>query len=285
MASIVDRVADLNGLTIYLTVGAFVLAEDAVFVGFFVPGETVAILGGVAASRGHASLAGLCAIVVAAAIIGDNIGYAIGGRYGERLLGTPVLVRRERRIREAQDLLHRHGGPAVFAGRFIAFLRAVTPFLAGVAHVPYRRFIVYIVCAGAIWGVGSVLLGYLLGGSYKVVERVLGPEMTAIIAGVAIVVVIAWSIRRHRRELRADDEHRGGRERAAQQDDAKSLDQGGEPDAAEAPDEAEMPDQGRQGTEADRVVHLPKPDRVAESEPAAALRRARDLARRRRSQG
>ena len=67
MGSLVERVLGLHGLAIYLTVGLLVFAEDAVFVGFVVPGETAAILGGVAASRGNASVVLLCVIVVVAA--------------------------------------------------------------------------------------------------------------------------------------------------------------------------------------------------------------------------
>jgi membrane-associated protein len=274
MGSIVDRVVDLNGLAIYLTVGAFVLAEDAVFVGFFVPGETVAILGGVAASRGHASFAGLCAIVATAAIVGDNIGYALGARYGERLLRTPVLLRRERRVREAQEMLRRHGGPAVFAGRFIAFLRAVTPFLAGVAHLRYRRFLVYIISAGVIWGVGSVLLGYLLGGSYRAAERVLGPATTGILAALVIVVLVAWGVRRRTRERRADERDRAKADRAkddaakadrakadrAKSDRAAALAEDGEPSATEESNQAGHHLEREDGDEADArgVVRPPQ---------------------------
>lgn len=205
MGSIVDHVLVLNGLAIYLVVGAFVLAEDAIFVGFFVPGETVAILGGVAASRGHASLAGLCAIVVVAAIVGDNIGYAIGARYGEHLLQTRILRRRERQVREAQELLRRRGGPAVLVGRFVAFLRAIMPFLAGLAHMRYRKFLAYNVVGGVVWGIGSVLLGYLVGDSYKMIERVLGPVTAGIVAVLVIAGLVVWSVRRRRRERRADE--------------------------------------------------------------------------------
>jgi membrane protein DedA with SNARE-associated domain len=205
MGSFVDRVLELNGLTIYLVVGAFVLAEDAIFVGFFVPGETVAILGGVAASRGHASVAALCAIVVVAAIVGDNIGYAIGAHYGERVVNTSVLRKRERRVREAQDLLRRRGGPAVLVGRFVAFLRAVMPFLAGLSHMRYRKFLAYNVAGGVLWGVGSVLLGFLVGDSYKMIERLIGPVTAGVVAAIVIIALIVWSVRRHRRERRADE--------------------------------------------------------------------------------
>lgn len=206
MSALVERVLALHGLAVYLTVGLLVFAEDAVFVGFVVPGETAAILGGVAASRGNASVVLLCVIVVLAAILGDNVGYLLGRKYGTRLLATRVLQRREHRVERARRFLQRHGGPAVLAGRYIAFLRAVIPFLAGTAPLRYRTFLTYNVIGGITWGIGSVLLGYLAGNSYKAIEQALGPATAAIVAAVVIVAVIVWTVRRHRSEHRKDVE-------------------------------------------------------------------------------
>jgi membrane-associated protein len=209
MGSLVERVLGLHGLAIYLTVGLLVFAEDAVFVGFVVPGETAAILGGVAASRGNASVILVCVIVVVAAILGDNIGYLLGRRYGVRLLQTSVLRRRERRVERARRFLLDHGGPAVLAGRYIAFLRAVIPFLAGTVRLGYGRFLTYNVIGGVTWGIGSVLLGFLAGNSYQQIEKALGPATAAIVGIVVVAAVIAWTIRRHRSERRKDREDTG----------------------------------------------------------------------------
>jgi membrane protein DedA with SNARE-associated domain len=206
MGSLVERVLGLHGLAIYLTVGLLVFAEDAVFVGFVVPGETAAILGGVAASRGNASVVLLCVIVVVAAILGDNIGYLLGRRYGVRLLRTRVLRRRERRVDRARRFLLDHGGPAVLAGRYIAFLRAVIPFLAGTVRLGYGRFLTYNIIGGITWGIGSVLLGFLAGNSYREIQKALGPATAAIVGIVVVAAVIAWTVRRHRSERRKDAE-------------------------------------------------------------------------------
>jgi len=86
MSKILDQVLGLHGPVVYLIVGFLVFAEDALFVGFVLPGETAAILGGVAASRHNVSLTLMCAVVVLAAVVGDSVGYEIGARYGIRLL-------------------------------------------------------------------------------------------------------------------------------------------------------------------------------------------------------
>src|SRR5690349_4514502 len=128
---ILDHILNAPAWTVYLTVGLLVFAEDALFVGFVLPGETAAVLGGVAASRGHVELVAMCAIVVAAAIIGDSVGYEVGRHFGPRILRVRILQRHQQRLSDSQAFLARRGGSAVFLGRFVAFFRAVMPALAG----------------------------------------------------------------------------------------------------------------------------------------------------------
>jgi membrane protein DedA with SNARE-associated domain len=170
------------------------------FIGFLIPGETAAILGGVAASRGNVGLTGMCVLVVAAAVLGDSVGYEIGARYGTRLLATGVLRRRERRINATRDLLARRGGPAVFLSRFVAFLRAVMPFLAGTSRMRYRTFLAYNAAGGLAWGAGSVLAGYLAGNSYSTIEKTFGRATALVLAAIVVAAVIVWRVRAHRRE-------------------------------------------------------------------------------------
>jgi membrane-associated protein len=193
-----DQLLGLHGAVVYLVVGAVVFAEDALFIGFVLPGETAAILGGVAASRGNVSLVLMCVVVVVAAIVGDSIGYEIGTRYGTRLLSLRVLRRRQDRMDAARAKLARRGGPAVFIGRFVAFLRAVMPFLAGISHMPYGRFLAFNAAGGLTWGIGSVLLGYLAGNSYAAIERTFGRTVAVVAAAVVVIGLIVWNIRRHR---------------------------------------------------------------------------------------
>ena len=171
MTGVLDQVLGLQGPVVYLVVGLLVFAEDAVFVGFVLPGETAAVLGGVAASRSHVSLTLMCILVVAAAIAGDSVGYGIGVRSGTRPLSGKASRRHAKRIDAARASLARRGGPAVFGGRFVAVLRAAMPFFAGSSGMRYPRFLAYNAAGGLVWGVGSVLLGYLAGNSYTAVER------------------------------------------------------------------------------------------------------------------
>jgi membrane-associated protein len=208
MSRFLDQLVNQNGAIVYLVVSLVVFAEDALFFGFVLPGETAAILGGVAAARGSISVVLMCVVVVAAAVLGDTVGYEIGSRYGVRLLSLPVLRRRQDRVDKARRLLARWGGPAVFIGRFLAFLRAIMPFLAGVSHMRYPRFLVFNAAGGLTWGIGSVLLGYLAGNSYTAVERTFGKVAAIAVAALVVALLIVWTVRRHvgaRRRDSAED--------------------------------------------------------------------------------
>jgi membrane protein DedA with SNARE-associated domain len=200
VTAFLDRLLNLPAGVVYLLVGALVFAEDALFVGFVLPGETAAILGGVAASLSHVSLTLISLTVVAAAIAGDSVGYQVGARYGTRVVSVRALQRRRDQLDAARATLARRGGLAVFFGRFVAFLRAVMPFLAGTSHMPYRRFLVYNAAGGVVWGVGSVLLGYLAAHSYAAIEKTVGRAAAAVFAGLVIVGLLAWRIQAWRRD-------------------------------------------------------------------------------------
>jgi membrane-associated protein len=142
-------------------------AETALFVGFVIPGELAVILGGVLASRAHVPLAGVIAASVAGPILGDSIGYYIGRRYGENVSHRKI----KKRWARAQSWIKTKGAPAVFFGRFVAFLRSFIPAAAGVARMPYRRFLPWNVAGGALWGTGSALLGYFGGQELEKIVR------------------------------------------------------------------------------------------------------------------
>jgi membrane-associated protein len=200
MSTIVDAILTAPPVLVYVLVCALVFAEDALFVGFVIPGETAAILGGVDASRGHVVLWAVLLGVVAAAIVGDSVGYEVGRALGPRVLGSRPLRRHRDRLAAARRFLARRGGWAVFLGRFIAFFRAVMPALAGIARMPYRRFLLFNALGGLVWGVGAVGLGYVAGNSYRAVEHTVGRGAAVAAVIVAVTGVLLWRLRegRHR---------------------------------------------------------------------------------------
>jgi membrane protein DedA with SNARE-associated domain len=184
---------------VYVIVGLVVFAEDALFVGFVLPGETLAIIGGVTASVGHTSVAGVLAVVIVAAIVGDSVGYEIGRVAGPRVMGFRLLDRHRGRLASAQDFLRRRGGSAVFLGRWTAFFRAVMPALAGMSGMKYRVFLPWNAVGGIAWGATAVTAGYLAGQSYERVAKWLGQGAAAVVGTIVVVAIVVWAVRRHRR--------------------------------------------------------------------------------------
>jgi len=199
LSSITDTLTHASGVFAYVLVGALVFAEDALFFGFVLPGETAAVIGGVIASTGRVSLPAMVLTVVLAAIVGDSVGYEVGRRYGVRMLGTRPLRRHRDRLAGAQDYLRRRGGPAVFLGRFIAFFRAVMPALAGISRMPYPKFLVFNAAGGIVWGVGFVLLGYIAGNSYAKIQSTVGTVAAIVVGVIVVTAVVVFTIRRRAR--------------------------------------------------------------------------------------
>ena len=198
MSGVIDQILNAPTWAVLGLVALVVFVEDALFVGFVIPGETAAILGGVAASRGHVPLLAVVAVVIVAAIVGDSAGYEVCHYFGGRVLRLRILNKRRKRLDDAQDFLARRGGSAVFLGRWVAFFRAVMPALAGTARMPYRRFLAYNAAGGIIWGAAVVLLGYFAGESYAKVEATLGRDAALVVLGIALVALLVWQIRKHR---------------------------------------------------------------------------------------
>jgi membrane protein DedA with SNARE-associated domain len=197
---IIDHVLGAPEWLVYLVVGLVVFVEDALFVGFVVPGETLAVIGGVTASLGHTSFGWMLALVCLAAVVGDSVGYEVGRVAGPRVMSLPVLDRRRPQLDRAQAFLRRRGGAAVFLGRWTAFFRAVMPALAGMSRMHYPTFLLWNAIGGVTWGTAVVLVGYLAGRSYARVETWFGRGTATLAVLFVVAAIVVWQVRRRRRE-------------------------------------------------------------------------------------
>ncbi len=164
--------------------------ENSVGAGVIVPGETLVIIGGFYARIGDLWLPGVAVVAIVGAVLGDNLGYWIGRRYGRGFLerhGRKLFVTPER-LEAAEGYYRRHGGKTVFLGRFIPVVRSVGFIVAGVAHMEWRRFIVYDVAGAVLWGIGHSVLGYALGASYQRWERYLTPGGLVLLAVLLLLI-------------------------------------------------------------------------------------------------
>jgi membrane-associated protein len=181
--------------------------EASSLLGVVLPGEVTVLLGGVLAHGGRLSLAAVIAAAAGGAVIGDNIGFLIGRRYGGSLTArVPRWVLKPRDVARATSLVRRLGGTAVVVGRFISPLRTLVPGLAGMGGMGYREFAVFNIAGGLLWAAAVAILGYLAGAGYHAVEQRLGLGSEIVLGLVALAGVVTWLRRRSRRHDRRRDQ-------------------------------------------------------------------------------
>ena len=160
--------------------------------GIPVPGETMLLIAAVyAGATHHLSIAAVIAAAAVGAIIGDNLGFLIGRLGGERLLRRvgPALHLTAGRLILMRYLFQRHGGKAVFFGRFVTVLRIFAAFLAGINGMPWRRFALYNAAGGIAWATLIGLLGYGLGASVTGPLGYIGLALAVVIVVIGVVVL------------------------------------------------------------------------------------------------
>ena len=202
----------------YLVVGVLAFLETGAFVGLVAPGETTVIVGGVIAGQGEISLWVLIAITWVCAVAGDLASYTAG-----RKLGRAWLLRHGERLRITEERLHqvevffeKRGGITILVGRFIGFVRALAPFIAGTSGMPLRRFLPYDVLGAGAWAATFATLGYVFWQSFDrlttYVSRGLFAFSTVVVVGGLLVALV--QLRRDpakRRRVRAYLEERRDR--------------------------------------------------------------------------
>ncbi len=182
------------GAWVYPLVSLLVVLDASLFLGFLLPGEAPVIVGGVLAGRDALNLWGIGAVVALSATVGDSLSYLLGRWIGENRAvawGHRSGITQEQ-MKRADKFFDRHGGKAVFAGRFASVFRPMVPFVAGATAMPYGRFLVFNAPAGLLWASLFVGLGYWAGEQWhdvaKWVDRIGWLFITMLIA----FVIVRW---------------------------------------------------------------------------------------------
>ncbi len=191
----------------YAAVLGFVAIESS---GIPFPGETMLVAAAVYAGTGHLNIVFVIIAAAVGAILGDNIGYAVGRTGGRALVeryGKYIRVDTSK-LATAERFFAKHGDKTVFFGRFVAVLRAWAAFLAGLNRMHWIKFGAFNAAGGIVWATLYGVLGFELGKNLALLHKI---EQTLGVAGVvaAVVVVVAAFIlhRRHRgRNDRGDAE-------------------------------------------------------------------------------
>ena len=171
-----------------------VMLENA---GLPIPGETILLVAGYFCSREGFHLEIVMLVAACGAVVGDNIGFAIGHHYGRGILlrfGRFVFLT-PKRLEHMEAYFKSHGNKTVLIARFITGLRVFAALLAGASMMRWRIFFIYNVAGAVMWSVVITTLGYLFGQSLPLVVAWVGRTGTILLVVGVIVIVVIWRVR------------------------------------------------------------------------------------------
>jgi membrane-associated protein len=198
--SLLEQLYNVRGLIEWggtALVCVVVFVETGLFVGFFLPGDSLLVTAGVFAGAGQLKLVELLVFVTLCAIAGDQLGYWIGRRAGKTLYQREdSRFFKTRHLQRAHEFYEEYGGKTIILARFVPIIRTFCPPVAGAAGMSYPRYLAFDVVGGFLWVWGMTLLGYTLGKTIPNVDKKIHYVIAAIIVASFIPAAYhAWKVR------------------------------------------------------------------------------------------
>src|SRR3989344_6028551 len=185
-----DILGSIDGLLTsfgYLALFAIVFAEAGLLFGFFLPGDSLLFTAGLLASRGLFDIWFMVIGVAFFAILGDQVGFWMGHKYGRGFFNKPgSMFRDPQHVLEAEAFYKKHGAKAIVLARFVPVVRTFAPIVAGIGNMDYRTFVTYNILGGALWSATFLLAGYYLG---KFLPDA-GNEITLVILAIVVISTV-----------------------------------------------------------------------------------------------
>jgi undecaprenyl-diphosphatase len=212
----IRRIGPTLGGWTYLLVGVLAFLETGAFIGLIAPGEFAVLVGGFVAGQGEIDVFLLAGLVWVAASAGDATSYVLGRRLGRGFLlkHGPSFKLDEPRLARVEHFFHSHGGKTILVGRFVGFVRPLTPFVAGASRLPARRFFPVDLLAAGLWSAIFVALGYVFWQSFDRIASFAKKGNLALGVVVFVIAGVVLAVRfvrdeENRRRIRAALEKRG----------------------------------------------------------------------------
>ncbi|HEY8070158.1 MAG TPA: DedA family protein [Burkholderiales bacterium] len=190
-AHLADFVA-LHGAWVYALLFAIVFIETGLVIWPFLPGDSLLFVTGAVAAAGGMDIATVMAVLVAAALAGDNVNYGIGRWIGPRIFQyeqsrwfSPAHLRR------AHAFYERHGGKTIILARFLPIVRTYVPFVAGIGAMPYLRYVGFCVAGALLWVISVCTAGYFFG-NIPLVKNNLSVVIVLIVLVSMVPAAFAW---------------------------------------------------------------------------------------------
>lgn len=193
--------AQANVWTFMGVVTLIIFVETGVVIMPFLPGDSLLFVSGAVAAITGVNIHLFVAILIAAAVLGDSVNYAIGRRVGLKVFDNKdSKIFRQEYLIKTQAFYDKYGAFSIVMGRFVPIVRTFVPFLAGVARMPYPKFFAYNVLGGFVWITSLMYTGYIFGNLPWVKEN-----LSLIVIGIVIasVMPIVWKVWQEKRASRA----------------------------------------------------------------------------------
>ena len=166
----------------YVFIFLILFAESGLFIGFFLPGDSLLVTLGLLASRGGINLTLLILIGCIGAVLGDSVGYFSGKKFGRAIFNKPdSLLFKKEYIDKAEAFYHQHGRKTIVLARFTPVVRTFAPIVAGAAEMPYSEFLTYNVIGGVLWVTVMSLIGFFVGAAVPNVDKYILPIIALIV--------------------------------------------------------------------------------------------------------
>ena len=202
----VAQFASQYGAWLYLLLFFVIFAETGLVVFPVLPGDSILFIAGTVVALADLNVHVLVFVLAAAAILGDSVNYAVGHFIGPKVFERPESrwLRRDH-LRRTQAFYERFGGITIVIGRFVPVIRTFAPFLAGVAGMPYSRFLPYNVVGGAMWISSLVYAGYLFGNIPWVKHNLTWIVLAFVVVSLTPATITYLKERRARKAAEASD--------------------------------------------------------------------------------
>lgn len=182
---VLSRIYDVKGIIEWggvFAISVIVFVETGLFVGFFLPGDSLLVTAGILSSAGILNVYHLLIFVSLSAILGDQVGYFIGHKIGKQLFSKEdSIIFKKKHIDRAKAFYEKHGPKTIVLARFIPIVRTFAPAVAGAAEMEYKTFVSYNILGGLLWVFSTVLGGYFLGSLIPDIEKKLHIVIAAVI--------------------------------------------------------------------------------------------------------
>lgn len=167
-------------------IGVVIFLESGVLLGLFLPGDSLLFTAGIFSAAGYLSFPLLLIVSFVAAVLGDQVGYYTGMKFGPRIFSRPSSRwLNPKHVVRAQEFYARYGKKTIILSRFIPFVRTIAPIMAGIGVMDRRTFTKYNIFGGALWAIGLSTVGYFLGSLIPSIDKYL----FVIVVGIVVLSV------------------------------------------------------------------------------------------------